>query len=101
MGYYTEFTLETKLTKEEEEKLNEISSFCYKESLSSTIKWYNYDEQMLNFSKIFPNKTFILRGDGESSGDHWVNAYRNGNVLRKEIKLPYFSEEELKKLENE
>ncbi len=41
-------------------------------------KWYDYDEEFLEFSKKYPDWLFILSGEGEESGDIWNTYYVNG-----------------------
>lgn len=41
-------------------------------------KWYDHDDDMLEYSKLYPDVTFILDGDGEESGDIWRTWYKNG-----------------------
>jgi len=42
------------------------------------IKWYEHDEDMKRLSRHFPDVVFILKGDGEDTGDQWVSYYKNG-----------------------
>ena len=46
--------------------------------LTDTYKWYDYDEEMLELSKQFPETVFCLYGDGEESMDVWYKYYKNG-----------------------
>lgn len=41
-------------------------------------KWYEHDDDLLNFSKNFHDWIFILSGEGEESGDIWKTYYLNG-----------------------
>ena len=41
-------------------------------------KWYDCDEEFLEFSKKYPDWLFILSGEGEESGDIWNTYYVNG-----------------------
>ena len=41
-------------------------------------KWYDHDEEFLDFSKRYPDWLFILSGEGEESGDIWTKYYVNG-----------------------
>lgn len=99
MGYYTAFSLEIKNLKNKNEFyevktwLNDRGliryvfdeGFCPDDfnyayfSTYETAKWYGYDEDMLNLSKIFPHLTFRLEGWGEDADDMWQYYYQNGN----------------------
>jgi hypothetical protein len=41
-------------------------------------KWYDHDQDMLEFSKVFPKVLFTLEGEGEEGGDLWKAYYKNG-----------------------
>ena len=42
------------------------------------MKWYDYEQDMKELSKQYPEFYFWLRGDGEESDDLWVACFHNG-----------------------
>ena len=100
MGYYTNHNLtihqidndsikndETR-RKELEDQINEaISNHSELEYAVGSIteewpcdvaKWYKHEDDMIEFSKQFPDVVFKLEGKGESCGDMWIQYYKNG-----------------------
>jgi hypothetical protein len=45
-------------------------------------KWYSHEEDMKLFSKRYPNTVFVLEGEGEEQGDHWICYFSNGKMQR-------------------
>lgn len=45
-------------------------------------KWYNADEDMLEFSRVYPDVTFRMFCQGEDSLDIYVCWYKNGAMQR-------------------
>ena len=43
-------------------------------------KWYEHSEDMQKVSVSYPDALLILSGDGEESGDQWVEYHRNGKM---------------------
>lgn len=43
-------------------------------------KWYDHDDDMIALSKLFPDMTFKLNGEGENQGDIWATYYKNGEM---------------------
>jgi hypothetical protein len=41
-------------------------------------KWYTWEDDMKNFSKLFPEVLFQLSGEGEDNGDMWKAYFQNG-----------------------
>lgn len=80
MGYYTYFKITADDDCEDEyiEELKKISG--YNHEIGECIKWYNYNEDMLALSRKYPDVTFRVDGEGESSADIWVRWYRNGET---------------------
>ena len=52
-------------------------------------KWYEYDSDMIELSKRFPDLLFELYGDGEDSDDFWKSYYRNGNAQFSKGRIVY------------
>lgn len=96
MGYYTNYNLTYKLPENytKEQKLILCDAFNQKDACeygplddflsgqSDECKWYNHEEDMLNFSKRFPEVVFILEGSGEEQGDQWFKYFKNGKIQR-------------------
>ena len=43
-----------------------------------TMKWYDYEDDMVEISKKFPKYKFRLHGEGEDPDDFWDDYYYNG-----------------------
>lgn len=41
-------------------------------------KWYEHEEDMVRLSKLFPNITFVLSGEGEEQPDAWQKKFIAG-----------------------
>jgi hypothetical protein len=54
-----------------------------------TMKWYGYNDDMLELSRDWPNVLFELTGEGEESGDLWRAFYRNGKFVKVEGVVAY------------
>lgn len=89
MGYYTSYNLYTEpKMKLDLELLETVTGYDWEEyseghyTPGDTIKWYENGEDMKNLSKMFPDVTFTLEGDGEEQGDLWKTSYKDGAVLK-------------------
>jgi len=72
--------------------LDEESTECIQDTLDSsdTMKWYSYDEDMIQLSKIYPLLTFLLQGEGrEDEVDVWRCFYKNGKSLHQNAVLRF------------
>ncbi len=105
MRYYTNFALTAEKDIElSEDILEEVTGYDWEHVSGNTwrttdsCKWYSSDEDMKNFSKQYPNKLFILEGEGEESGDLWKEYFKNGKFVHYQAELifPDFNEEDLK-----
>lgn len=118
MGYYTDFSLSTFIYDEKKKKLTEmthpvdVDEFLRREEANDEdyslpcqdvfeepCKWYDYQEGMKKFSKMFPKYVFLLEGCGEEKGDHWYKYYMNGkmqDVTPKQPKILPFDINKLK-----
>ena len=107
MGYNTYYQLEV------EGPLNQICPICGHEGeynherlieqrfdilFSEENKWYDWAEDMKEYSKLFPNILFTLNGEGEESGDFWAAYIKNGKMQeeRAEIQIAPFDKSKLK-----
>jgi len=43
-------------------------------------KWYSWKEDMLKYSKQYPDVLFTLHGEGEETGDIWKAYIQNGKT---------------------
>ena len=101
MGYYTYHTLEVEENPHTDiDHENEISELADYRDLfgGETVKWYEHERDMRIYSKKHPNTLFILRGEGEESGDIWLEYHKNGLMQRCRAKLVFddYNEGELK-----
>lgn len=105
MGYYTRYTLDIALnnsntTKEEIKK--EIQNVDLPVDTigieSDSMKWYDHEEDMRDFSKKFPDVLFILEGEGEESSDIWKKYFKNGlmQYIKPKVTFPPFDPKKLK-----
>lgn len=69
--------------------------FLYTEE---AIAWYDSHEDMLEFSKKFPDSVFCLHGVGEEDDDRWNAYYKNGKSQMCPVRFEYdeYDEEKLK-----
>ena len=123
MGYYTNHNLKIHKIDNEEinnnEDLNEKLEDKINEAISShedmsyavgsvtedwycdSCKWYKHREDMIEFSKLFPDVVFELEGEGENSGDVWKEYYKNGKYQYCPAKITFdeYNHDELKEME--
>ncbi len=103
MGYYTKHTLrvdgDTNLIAELVAE-NEGASWAFDANgnTEDACKWYSHRKDMRDFSFRHPDVLFTLNGEGEESGDIWVEYYKGGKMqpCKAEIVLPDFDESLLK-----
>ncbi len=64
-------------------------------------KWYEHEEEVAQFSKIYPDVLFELSGEGEKSGDIWKKYFLNGRMQLCNVKMTFdsFDESKLKPVE--
>ena len=62
------------------------------------ITWYSSHEDMLEFSKKFPDSVFCLHGVGDEDDDRWNAYYKNGKSQMCPVRFEYdeYDEEKLK-----
>ena len=103
MGYYTYYTMNVSNTHRDNGKLvvetepipsivagdlenamkdldvleGDVSGGYYS---GDTIKWYEWEEDIRNLSKEFPDILFEVSGDGEESEDFWIAYFLNGKM---------------------
>jgi len=105
MGYYTDFnlaiiegpdvlTINPNQTNFDEDFRN-ITGYHLDELINA--KWYDYNNNMIKLSQMYPTSLFLLEGIGEEGGDYWRTYYYNGNYQRIEAKI-IFDSPDLQKL---
>ena len=86
---YNSFNIPLETEKEVMKKLCEVSMIWDETQVDEwddpfdmisddTYKWYDYESDMLNLSRMFPNLWFVLEGHGEEWDDIWRSLYHNG-----------------------
>jgi hypothetical protein len=101
MGYLTRHSLRI-LDENGEEESAEISTKIIKELIEfyeleyalsengeagESCKWYSHHQDMLLFSKKFPDVVFELHGEGEETGDLWNEYFKNGKSQIERAKI--------------
>ena len=83
MGYYTYHKL--KVTPNDgvdhEQEISATTGYhhCFD---GEEIKWYEHEADMRRYSTRYPKHLFKLVGEGEETGDLWVEYYKNGKMQR-------------------
>jgi len=115
MGYYTGFdiTMEPEQTEEMFNKilndLIELSDYP-KDSwdwrpptppmshICIYASWYDWDTNLIELSKRYPDIRFTVYGDGDSSDDRWKAWFQNGKSYQEhaEIIYPVYDESKMK-----
>ncbi|QGH76408.1 hypothetical protein SEA_DAUBENSKI_104 [Streptomyces phage Daubenski] len=103
MGYYTDFTLRAegrgavydKMMRDRSKITFSYSNYDFTlgdwldRDYSENLKWYEWEKDMKQLSKEWPNVLFILDGDGEETGDLWRAWFRNGAMYKLEAKIVF------------
>lgn len=97
MGYYTDFNIRQTGDDDFEEISEEIvniSGYCFDEYSSEkrlflNAKWYNWDVNMTEISRKFPNSLFQVDGEGEEGHDIWRCFFRNGRCESIKVEVKY------------
>lgn len=88
MGYYTSYSLEVENgTKEIREALTKRFGIDDSGEMGDECKWYDHEEDMIGFSREFPDAIFHLRGVGENSADIWEKDFKGGRVQVRRAKM--------------
>lgn len=52
-------------------------------------KWYDSHENLIEYSKQYPDVIFILSGEGEEAEDLWKSYYKNGKGQQTRAVITY------------
>lgn len=97
MGYYTNYSLSvlndrgadlTILKNELNEKFGE--DLIDDNGETEEIKWYSWEEDMLELSKKYPDMLIEIRGDGEEGDDFWEARFKDGQEEYHAMQMPQF-----------
>jgi hypothetical protein len=87
MGYLTKYTLvfpnDWEQNELHEKQISEEFDTCFDDS----IKWYDHKENMIEYSKKYPDTLFMIEGKGEETGDLWKLYVKNGKSFIDEPKI--------------
>lgn len=111
MGYYTYYSVEVLDYKGEPadrntlvkmgKDLNKITDgyFCNVDNYGDygiddilgweSIKWYDYENDMLALSRLYPTYRFNLYGYGEERDDNWIEHFKNGRCVHRDGYIQY------------
>lgn len=64
---------------------------------TDSVKWYDHEQHMREFTKKHPTVLFELSGEGEEAGDFWKEYYLNGKMqhCKGEITFAPYDEKKL------
>ena len=102
MGYETYFELTVEKGHEELivelRKDNEEATWALEEDGFGTepCRWYDYEEDLIEFSKKHPEVLFTLYGNGEESEDIWYSYYKNGKMQNCPVRFVFDDYDETK-----
>jgi len=84
MGYYTQhqLTVSEGFVQEHVEQISLISGYSQDLFEGEEVKWYSHEKDMRAHSLNWPELLFTLKGEGEESGDIWIEYYKNGKMQR-------------------
>ena len=91
------FSLNWAIAKHIEDDNGETYGFDTSGNAQDSCKWYRHEDDMRQMSILFPDVLFVLRGEGEESGDLWIKYFLNGKTQSEpvEITFPKFDKDKL------
>ena len=102
MGYYTYYELEIKdsATGQPASDADDIIEALRQDEYAAhalsddggsnnSCKWYDHEADLRAFSKKYPDKLFVLSGEGEESGDLWRKYFVNGQCQTAEAVITF------------
>lgn len=93
MGYYTLYSITLEEGPEEQyaEMLKDIDAIMGSCDMSRNesifAKWYDYNRDMEELSRKYPDITVRLNGDGEDSDDLWQTFWHNGRSFTESVRF--------------
>ena len=54
-----------------------------------SMKWYEWESDMLTLSSEFPEMEFVLYGEGEERDDNWRAFFKNGECVYQQAHMYY------------
>lgn len=65
------------------------SDFINDHFLFEDLKWYDFESDMIELSKKFPDIRFTLRGEGEDGDDRWIEYFFGGKSQSTSVKFVF------------
>jgi hypothetical protein len=97
MGYYSSFTLGTRIPPapthakimEDLRGQFEEANFALDAAgaAEESSKWYDHEENLKEFSRQYPSVVFVLQGEGEENEDMWIKYFKNGKMQKAEAQI--------------
>ena len=96
MGYYTDYVVTLRGPIEQLAKLRALAEdeddgafldFYELGEWSGNAKWYDWEENLTEWSRECPDVLIHVKGEGEENEDVWVAWVKNGRVERQEPTL--------------
>ena len=100
MGYYTYFQLEVIIGESSlvdyKKEISEASGYEYG-VFDDQVKWYDFKQEMEEYSRKHPDAVFLIKGVGEEQPDLWHAYFKNGKsqMCPAEISYDKFDESKL------
>ena len=97
MGYYTYFTLTDLKGGNPEINYEELVAETFGIDFFDSQKWYDYEKNMIEFSRNHPDVLFLLERNNKESNDFWKHYFKNGKsqFCRGEIVYDTYDETKL------
>lgn len=82
MGYLTNYSLRVigQTDVDHEEQIGEASTYGSTYIFQEDCKWYDHEDDMRDYSKLYPELVFVLEGKGEDYDDIWIKYFKNGKM---------------------
>jgi hypothetical protein len=81
MGYNTRYSLAVDDGEDEKHDAAIVAASGYGILFDGeSFHWYSHEEYMTAYSKQHPGAQFAMSGEGEESGDAWVQWFKDGKM---------------------
>jgi hypothetical protein len=95
MGYYTNYDLQ--VPSGEEWLIKELRDYsdCANRAFDNngdtydSLKWYDHEKAMSEFSKLYPDYLLKLYGEGEENSDMWIKYFKGGKMQYSKAVITY------------